>query len=87
MLATKFGNERLPKVTRMGINGSPDHVRRACDASQERLGVEHSDLNSLRMRLDTLRGLGGSRHLSLQSGIPPFPGRKLCLNQPRGPSA
>ncbi|MEQ6899776.1 aldo/keto reductase [Nocardioides sp. YIM 152588] len=43
-LATKFGNERLPDGTRLGINGSPDYVRRACDASLERLGVDHLDL-------------------------------------------
>ncbi|HYG94251.1 MAG TPA: aldo/keto reductase [Nocardioides sp.] len=43
-LATKFGNERLPDGTRVGINGHPDYVRRACDASLERLGVDHIDL-------------------------------------------
>src|ERR687889_206458 len=43
-LATKFGNERLPDGTRVGINGSPEYVRRACDASLQRLGVEHIDL-------------------------------------------
>lgn len=44
VLATKFGNERLPDGTRVGINGSPEYVRRACDASLERLGVDHIDL-------------------------------------------
>ena len=43
-LATKFGNERLPDGTRLGINGSPEYVRAACDASLERLGVDHIDL-------------------------------------------
>ena len=43
-LATKFGNERRPDGSRVGINGSPDYVRRACDASLERLGVDHIDL-------------------------------------------
>jgi aryl-alcohol dehydrogenase-like predicted oxidoreductase len=43
-LATKFGNERLPDGTRVGINGHPDYVRRACDASLQRLGVDHIDL-------------------------------------------
>ncbi|MCW2794215.1 MAG: aldo/keto reductase [Nocardioides sp.] len=43
-LATKFGNERLPDGTRVGINGSPDYVRSACDASLRRLGVDHIDL-------------------------------------------
>ncbi len=43
-LATKFGNERLPDGTRVGINGSPEYVRRACEASLQRLGVDHIDL-------------------------------------------
>ncbi|MFC5727717.1 MULTISPECIES: aldo/keto reductase [Nocardioides] len=43
-LATKFGNERLPDGTRLGINGRPDYVRSACDASLQRLGVDHIDL-------------------------------------------
>jgi aryl-alcohol dehydrogenase-like predicted oxidoreductase len=43
-VATKFGNERLPDGTRLGVNGKPDYVRRACDASLQRLGVDHIDL-------------------------------------------
>lgn len=43
-LATKFGNERLPDGTRVGVNGKPDYVRAACDASLQRLGVDHIDL-------------------------------------------
>ncbi|WP_408896424.1 aldo/keto reductase [Nocardioides sp. R1-1] len=43
-LATKFGNERNPDGSWVGINGSPDYVRRACDASLTRLGVDHIDL-------------------------------------------
>ena len=43
-LATKFGNERLPDGTMVGINGHPDYVRSACDASLQRLGVDHIDL-------------------------------------------
>jgi len=43
-LATKFGNERLPDGTRVGINGKPEYVRAACDASLQRLGVDHLDL-------------------------------------------
>jgi aryl-alcohol dehydrogenase-like predicted oxidoreductase len=43
-VATKFGNERLPDGTRLGINGRPEYVRAACDASLERLGVDHIDL-------------------------------------------
>ena len=44
VLATKFGNERAEDGTRLGINGRPDYVRKACDASLERLGVDHIDL-------------------------------------------
>ncbi len=43
-LATKFGNERGEDGSRLGINGRPDYVRTACDASLKRLGVDHIDL-------------------------------------------
>jgi aryl-alcohol dehydrogenase-like predicted oxidoreductase len=43
-LATKFGNERNPDGSWVGINGTPDYVRAACDASLQRLGVDHIDL-------------------------------------------
>jgi aryl-alcohol dehydrogenase-like predicted oxidoreductase len=44
VLATKFGNERREDGSRVGINGSPEYVRQACDASLERLGVDVIDL-------------------------------------------
>src|SRR5215210_7699530 len=44
VLATKFGNERSEDGSFLGINGSPDYVRSACDASLERLGVDTIDL-------------------------------------------
>ncbi len=44
VLATKFGNERAPDGTRLGINGRPEYVRAACDASLQRLGVDVLDL-------------------------------------------
>ncbi|MEU9889067.1 aldo/keto reductase [Sphaerisporangium sp. NPDC051011] len=44
VLATKFGVERGPDGSMRGINGRPDYVRRACDASLQRLGVDHIDL-------------------------------------------
>jgi len=44
VLATKFGNMRAPDGTFLGINGTPEYVRAACDASLERLGVDHIDL-------------------------------------------
>ncbi|HJV29671.1 MAG TPA: aldo/keto reductase [Gaiellaceae bacterium] len=43
-LATKFGNEWNPDGSLLGINGRPEYVRAACDASLERLGVEVIDL-------------------------------------------
>jgi aryl-alcohol dehydrogenase-like predicted oxidoreductase len=43
-LATKFGNKRGPDGERLGIDGSPAYVRQACDASLQRLGVDHIDL-------------------------------------------
>src|SRR5919202_3923393 len=44
VLATKFGNERREDGSWVGINGKPEYVRKACDASLERLGVDHIDL-------------------------------------------
>ncbi|MCU1673371.1 MAG: aldo/keto reductase [Frankiales bacterium] len=43
-LATKFGIMRGDDGARLGINGSPEYVRRSCDASLERLGVDVIDL-------------------------------------------
>ena len=43
-LATKFGNERKEDGTMVGVNGQSDYVRKACDASLQRLGVDHIDL-------------------------------------------
>ena len=44
VLATKFGNVRDEQGRSLGIDGSPEYVRRACDASLQRLGVDHIDL-------------------------------------------
>ena len=43
VLATKFGNVRNADGS-MGVNGRPEHVARACDASLGRLSVETIDL-------------------------------------------
>lgn len=43
-LATKFGNVRSPNGDWTGVNGKPEYVRNACDASLRRLGVETIDL-------------------------------------------
>src|SRR6267378_8447045 len=44
VLATKFGNQRGEDGSFLGVNGSPEYVRQACDASLSRLGVDHIDL-------------------------------------------
>src|SRR5256885_7848841 len=44
VLATKFGNQRTPDGGRVGINGRPEYVHQACDASLQRLGVDVIDL-------------------------------------------
>ena len=44
VLATKFGNVRGPAGERLGIDGRPDYVKAACEASLKRLGVEVIDL-------------------------------------------
>ena len=77
VLATKFGNVRGENGAFLGINGSPDYVHRACDASLQRLGVEMIDLY-YQHRVDTtvpiedtvgamaeLKRAGKIRHLGL----------------------
>ncbi len=44
VLATKFGNERAEDGSMLGVNGDPDYVRKAADASLSRLGIDHIDL-------------------------------------------
>ncbi len=44
VLATKFGNVRGADGSFQGINGKPDYVRKACEASLKRLGTDHIDL-------------------------------------------
>jgi aryl-alcohol dehydrogenase-like predicted oxidoreductase len=44
VLATKFGNERNEDGSWVGINGRPEYVHKACDASLDRLGVDYIDL-------------------------------------------
>ncbi|MGA2382762.1 MAG: aldo/keto reductase [Gemmatimonadales bacterium] len=44
ILATKFGNVRGPDGSWRGVNGRPEYVKAACDASLQRLGVEYVDL-------------------------------------------
>jgi aryl-alcohol dehydrogenase-like predicted oxidoreductase len=44
LLATKFGNMRGADGSFLGVNGRPEYVRSACEASLRRLGVETIDL-------------------------------------------
>jgi aryl-alcohol dehydrogenase-like predicted oxidoreductase len=43
-LATKFGNVRDAEGRFVGVNGRPEYVRQACEASLRRLGLDHIDL-------------------------------------------
>jgi aryl-alcohol dehydrogenase-like predicted oxidoreductase len=44
VLATKFGNVRSDNGAFLGVNGRPEYVKSACEASLQRLGVDHIDL-------------------------------------------
>jgi aryl-alcohol dehydrogenase-like predicted oxidoreductase len=44
ILATKFGNIRGADGSFVGVNGRPEYVKKACDASLKRLGVDVIDL-------------------------------------------
>ena len=44
VIATKFGNVRAPDGAFLGVNGKPDYVKRCCEESLKRLGVEVIDL-------------------------------------------
>ena len=82
VLATKFGNQRGEDGSFLGINGSPDYVRQACEASLARLGVDHIDLYyQHRVDLETpieetvgamkeLVEAGKVRHLGLSEAAP-----------------
>jgi aryl-alcohol dehydrogenase-like predicted oxidoreductase len=44
VLATKFGIQRGPDPSQRSINGRPEYVREACEASLRRLAIDHIDL-------------------------------------------
>jgi len=82
VLATKFGNERRPDGSWIGINGQPAYVRASCEASLQRLGVDHIDLY-YQHRVDTtvpvedtwgamaeLVAAGKVRHLGISEAAP-----------------
>ncbi|PRY41423.1 aldo/keto reductase [Umezawaea tangerina] len=77
VVATKFGVDRSAGDHRRRVRGEPDYVRRSCDASLLRLGVDHIDLYYLHRppqdvdlaeAVDAMAGLvaaGKVRHLGL----------------------
>jgi aryl-alcohol dehydrogenase-like predicted oxidoreductase len=76
ILATKFGNIRLPDG-KPGAKGNPDYVIEACDKSLKRLGTDHIDLYFIHRVDDTvpiedtvgamarLKAQGKIRHLGI----------------------
>jgi len=92
VLATKFGNERRADGTFVGVNGRPDYVRTACDASLARLGVDVIDLY-YQHRVDTtvaieetwgalseLVAAGKVRHLGISEAAPATIGRAHAVH-------
>lgn len=51
-IATKFGNMRMPDGRFLGVNGRPEYVQSACEASLQRLKISTIDLYYLH-RVDT----------------------------------
>jgi aryl-alcohol dehydrogenase-like predicted oxidoreductase len=96
-LATKFGNVRDSQGRPAGINGRPEYVREACEASLARLGLETIDLyQQHRVDPDTpieetvgamaeLVGEGKVRYLGLSEALTPdLPGsRRRCRSERR----
>ena len=82
VLATKFGIVTDSPVQDRGVDGTPENVRRACEKSLERLGVEHIDLYYLHrvdptVRIEETVGAmaelvcaGKVRHLGLSEASP-----------------
>lgn len=52
ILATKFGNMRMPDGRFLGVNGKPEYVQSACEESLKRLNISTIDLFYLH-RVDT----------------------------------
>jgi len=52
IVATKFGNMRQPDGRFLGVNGKPEYVQAACEASLKRLNISNIDLFYLH-RVDT----------------------------------
>ncbi len=83
IVATKFGNERDETGRFIGINGHPDYVRKACDASLRRLNIEYIDLYyqhrvDVKVPIEDTWGAmkdlvesGKVRHLGISEAAPP----------------
>jgi aryl-alcohol dehydrogenase-like predicted oxidoreductase len=82
VLATKFGNQRGEDGSFLGVNGRPEYVRKSCDGSLQRLGVEYIDLyyqhrvdrsvpieETVGAMADLIRA-GKVRHLGLSEAAP-----------------
>ncbi len=81
ILATKFGNVRLPDG-KPGAKGDPDHVIDSCDRSLKRLGTDHIDLYYIHRVDETvpiedtvgamarLKAQGKIRHLGISEAGP-----------------
>lgn len=82
VLATKFGNVRSPEGAFIGVNGRPEYIAQACDASLRRLKVEIIDLYyqhrvDPRVPIEETVGAmarlieaGKVRHLGLSEAVP-----------------
>ncbi len=82
ILATKFGNVRGSDGSWKGVNGKPEYVRAACEASLRRLGTDHIDLyyqhrvdpeTPIEKTVEAMAGLvreGKVRHLGLSEAAP-----------------
>jgi aryl-alcohol dehydrogenase-like predicted oxidoreductase len=83
IIATKFGNVRAPDGSFIGVNGKPDYVYAACDASLKRLKIDCIDLY-YQHRVDSsvpieettgamaeLIRRGKVRHIGLSEAAPP----------------
>ncbi len=70
VLATKFGQVWTEAGEFAGLDGTPEHARRACDASLRRLGLEAIDLYQLH-RVDTATPIEetvGAMHELVEAG-------------------
>lgn len=83
IIATKFGIVRDPANPQArGVSGKPDYIRKACDASLKRLGIDHIDLyyqhrvdrdTPIEETVEAMAGLvkeGKIRHIGLSEAGP-----------------